>query len=251
MTEFNDNTNTNTNIITLVEAFNTKVNQAYQNHCDESGNCKLINQNMEPYLNIVYKLYDDGSVLISAGGNLYNSRSGSTGAYYIKNACRLPFKFALAGSNNITYVILTQEEIREFRNEMQEIITIAFDSGYLQSFNKEVAVQSLNERVIQAAKAHCDENGKCSLIIPDMSPNANTIYALYSDGTITSEKGGWAYGARSIFESKSKLHNIRLCNFNFGDKIASDGSSYVLLTAQECKEFRNEMSQIIKMCEQE
>ncbi len=35
------------------------------------------------------------------------------------------------------------------------------------------------------------------LVIPDESPNANTIYHVYSDGEITEQKGGIAYLQRS------------------------------------------------------
>ncbi len=261
MSEFNEtintntNTNTNTNninidVIALVQAFNTKVNQTYQSHCGESEKSKLLDPDSEPYLNIVFRLFDNGRVLVNLGGNAYNPYHSSVGANFIKNACRLPFKFAITNVNKETYVILTQEEIREFRKEMESIIKIALDSGYLKPFDKEKEVQALNQRVIHASKAHLDENGKCTLIIPDMSPNDNTIYSLYSDGTITYQKGGSAYGSRYVFESEYKFNNFRLCNFNFGDKIASDGSTYVLLTNEECIKFRNQMFDILKICEQ-
>jgi hypothetical protein len=40
-----------------------------------------------------------------------------------------------------------------------------------------------------------------SLINVKEAPNENTIYHIYSDGEITSQKGSWAYGQRSEFTS--------------------------------------------------
>ena len=37
------------------------------------------------------------------------------------------------------------------------------------------------------------------LVLPEESPNGNWITHLYSDGEITSQKGGWAYLQRSEF----------------------------------------------------
>jgi len=38
-----------------------------------------------------------------------------------------------------------------------------------------------------------------SLVKPEESPNGNWIYHIYSDGELTSQKGGWAYLSRSVF----------------------------------------------------
>lgn len=52
-----------------------------------------------------------------------------------------------------------------------------------------------------------------NLIIPEESPNGNIIYHIYSDGEITSQKGGWAYLQRSEFNvnyitCKNKYNNL-------------------------------------------
>lgn len=45
-----------------------------------------------------------------------------------------------------------------------------------------------------------------SLVIPEESPNENWIYHIYSDGTITHQKGGWAYRQRSEFTEKDPIY---------------------------------------------
>lgn len=52
-----------------------------------------------------------------------------------------------------------------------------------------------------------------NLIFPEESPNRNIIYHIYSDGEITSQKGGWAYLQRSEFNEnyitcKNKYNNL-------------------------------------------
>lgn len=51
------------------------------------------------------------------------------------------------------------------------------------------------------------------LVILKESPNGNIIYHIYSDGEITSQKGGWAYLQRSEFNvnyitCKNKYNNL-------------------------------------------
>lgn len=51
------------------------------------------------------------------------------------------------------------------------------------------------------------------LVLPEESPNGNWITHLYSDGEITSQKGGWAYLQRSEFTdsyAKFKKNYIEL-----------------------------------------
>lgn len=48
------------------------------------------------------------------------------------------------------------------------------------------------------------------LLKKDEAPNANWIYKIWEDGTITHEKGGFAYGQRSIFDEEPAV-----CNHSF------------------------------------
>jgi hypothetical protein len=97
-------------------------------------------------------------------------------------------------------------------------------------------MEQLNQEIIDAAKKYILPNGTCSLIHPDESPNVNTIYHLYNDGEITSQKGGWAYGQRSVFTSASPVGNSDLLRFTF---------RYVVLPYEECKNFRERMMSLL------
>jgi hypothetical protein len=48
-----------------------------------------------------------------------------------------------------------------------------------------------------------------SLWHPNDQPNGNIIYHLQSDGKITYQKGGWAYGARTEFVDEPALTHRR------------------------------------------
>lgn len=73
--------------------------------------------------------------------------------------------------------------------------TTTYDREYLASLNKEDKTKFIKDFVNKIAKERHD----LSLIKKDEQPNSNIIYTLYSDGSITREKGGWAYKKRSIF----------------------------------------------------
>ncbi len=93
----------------------------------------------------------------------------------------------------------------------------------------------LNNDIIEASKKYILPNNTCSLINSEESPNANIIYHLYSDGEITSQKGGWAYGQRSVFTSASRVI--------YDDEIKKYFTfHYVVLPYEECREFRERMS---------
>ena len=63
-----------------------------------------------------------------------------------------------------------------------------------------------------------------ALVIPTESPNGNIIYHLYSDGEITSQKGGWAYLRRS----------------EFTDSYGRFKKNYVELFPMKTKNYRNQ-----------
>ncbi len=52
---------------------------------------------------------------------------------------------------------------------------------------------------MESIKEVIDQSHDPSLINPDEAPNGNTIFHIYSDGEITQQKGGKAYGQRSEF----------------------------------------------------
>jgi len=104
-------------------------------------------------------------------------------------------------------------------------------------------IKSLNEEIINAHNKHY-ETSKTGLVIPTESPNGNIIYHLYSDGSITYQKGGWAYRQRSEFDNTPPLTNYKMLNFEFPKK-TNDETTYVILTYNECKNFRIRMFELI------
>jgi hypothetical protein len=104
-------------------------------------------------------------------------------------------------------------------------------------------VQQLNDEIIAAHKKHY-ENSATGLIQPKESPNGNIIYHLYSDGTITYQKGGFAYLQRSVFEDEYALKNHKKINLKLIND-APDGTTYVILTQDECNYFREKMDELI------
>jgi hypothetical protein len=103
-----------------------------------------------------------------------------------------------------------------------------------------------NQRVIDAHNAHYTNNPD-GLIdrSKNASPNGNQIYHLYSSGEITYQKGAWAYLQRSEFHCEYDISGARKLPFKFV-KDAADGTTYAILTQEECKQFREEMKKYIK-----
>lgn len=75
------------------------------------------------------------------------------------------------------------------------------------------------------------------LIIITESPNANTIYHIYSDGSITYTKGGYAYGMRSEFEEKPSITSLKDISEFF--PIKGSYLRYAIATLDHCLEIRN------------
>lgn len=92
-------------------------------------------------------------------------------------------------------------------------------------------MESLNKKIVES------HNPK--LVDPKAAPNGNIIYHLYSDGTITFQKGGDAYGQRTMFDLKPGVYKLSKL-FTF--PLKGDGEdTYAILTQKECVAFREEM----------
>ena len=87
------------------------------------------------------------------------------------------------------------------------------------------------------------ENSPLGLINPRQSPNENTIHHLHSDGVITYQKGGDAYGQRSEFVCTHRLNGHEKLNFKFVKE--AQYTSYVILTNQQCCYYRGLMAELI------
>jgi hypothetical protein len=83
------------------------------------------------------------------------------------------------------------------------------------------------------------------LVNPKESPNGNQIYHLYSTGEISFQKGGWAYLQRSECITDGKLSSYQKIDLRL-PKEAADGSTYAILTREECIKFRAQMVELIK-----
>ena len=90
----------------------------------------------------------------------------------------------------------------------------------------------------------CNNLNNPSLIHINESPNANTIYHLYSNGQITWQKGGWAYGSRSEFIYKDCIfYNSTF--FTFTNKINNDDKTYIICTFKTCEIIRTLMQRLL------
>jgi len=83
-----------------------------------------------------------------------------------------------------------------------------------------------------------------NIIDSALQPNENIIYKLYSDGTVTREKGGWAYGNRNVTDL---LYEIIRPNtfFKFPYKGEKEGDTYGILTYDDCVRVRNIINKLM------
>ncbi len=103
--------------------------------------------------------------------------------------------------------------------------------------------EALNAEIIAAHNAHY-ESSPTGLINPNEQPNGNIIHSLFTDGGITYEKGGWAFGRRGTFDKEYAIANFNCLKLKFL-KPANYGLSYVILTEEECYKFRNKMKDLV------
>ena len=105
-------------------------------------------------------------------------------------------------------------------------------------------INNFNERVISAHNAHYEQSPSGLIDTgANASPNGNQIYHFYSNGEITFQKGAWAYLKRSEFNHTYDIPGAKHLPFKFL-KEAADGTTYVILTKEECVSFAEEMKQI-------
>lgn len=107
-------------------------------------------------------------------------------------------------------------------------------------------ISLLNEQINAAHLKHY-ETSKTGLLHPEEAPNGNTMYHLYSNGKFTFQKGGDAYLRRSEFESLPYIVGYEKLGFEFVKKTRDASITYVILTSEECCEYRKKMVDMIKM----
>lgn len=118
------------------------------------------------------------------------------------------------------------------------------------TFDLNSEIIQLNYEIVAAHNKHY-ENSPTGLLKPNESPNGNTMYHLYNDGEITYQKGGWAYGQRSVFQDGLPVNNMKKLQLNFPkDMGVIGGETYAILTQKECQEFRNKMISMLRKFEE-
>jgi hypothetical protein len=123
---------------------------------------------------------------------------------------------------------------------MESINEEVYDRDYFLSLSKPNRLSFMKNLVNKnVAKLHDP-----SLIKPEEQPNGNIIYHLYSDGTITRQKGGWAYGKRSVTDIESYCVKPNTL-FTFPCKGLYEGDTYAILTMENCKEIKNLMNELL------
>ncbi len=110
-----------------------------------------------------------------------------------------------------------------------------------QEFNNKI--KQINELI----KEHHD----MSLIKPNQQPNENIIYHLYDDGEIMSQKGGWAYGDRSMFSDYYPIRGIYSIKKYFIFPLQTNNSNgvypYAVMTSENCRIVRNLMIDAVSL----
>jgi hypothetical protein len=104
-----------------IEQLNALIIAAYNNHYIISPT-GLINPKESPNGNQIYHLYSTGEISFQKGGWAYMQRSEFMTHGNIPNYKKLDLKFPKKAADDSTYVILREEECKNFRIQMVELI---------------------------------------------------------------------------------------------------------------------------------
>ena len=96
---------------------------------------------------------------------------------------------------------------------------------------------SITENKNMTVQEMIDSMHNPGLVKPNESPNENRIYHIYSDGEITNQKGGWAYGQRSEFVDQHPTGYKGKYNF----PLKSSTNSYAIVTFEDAIKIRTAM----------
>jgi hypothetical protein len=153
-------------------------------------------------------------------------------------------KMSLAEPIYVKYPIYVKEEPK-----LAEEIYVKPEEIYVKEEQKVDEEQILAQQIVdlnnEINSKHFKhyENSPLGLINPKQSPNENTIHHLHSDGVITYQKGGDAYGQRSEFVCTERLNGHQKLNFKFVKE--AEYTSYVILTNKQCSYYRGIMAELI------
>jgi len=93
---------------------------------------------------------------------------------------------------------------------------------------------------MDSLKSFIEQKHNPKLVQPEESPNGNIIYHIYSDGEITSQKGGWAYLQRSEFTSLYALQ-LKKKYYDLFPIKHSANISYAIVTEKDANTIRQMM----------
>ena len=116
----------------------------------------------------------------------------------------------------------------------------SYDTEYFSSLNRDektIFIKKLINNIVLSLNNPL-------LIKKEEQPNENIIYHLYSDGTITRQKGGWAYGNRSTIDIEYEIIKPKTF-FTFPLKGVNEGDTYAIMSLEDCQKVRNLMNALL------
>ena len=110
--------------------------------------------------------------------------------------------------------------------------------------NLEVNIDNIKNTIYNLLSRYHNPN----LVDIKQTPNENTIYHLYNDGEITTQKGSYAYGDRNERTYYDKLYNKNSIDINkfllFRNDNINNKYGYIIATKKNCIEIRNLMLEL-------
>jgi hypothetical protein len=108
-------------------------------------------------------------------------------------------------------------------------------------------IEAKKNEIIQKVNELITKYHNPSLVDLQAMPSENTIYKIYSDFEVTSEKGGWRYGSHSLFRYLTPLFNRNVYGINDFPCIVKPNFSYAIMTLEHCLEIYNLMRMYIQL----
>lgn len=116
-----------------------------------------------------------------------------------------------------------------------------YNTEYFKSLTKDEKIAYVKNFVNDLAKKFNNHD----LIKKDESPNGNIIYHIYSDGTITRQKGGWAYQKRNVTDIYNRcIIENNFFTFPYEGSVMND--TYAIIELENCCKIRKLILDIYK-----
>ena len=221
----------------LITDFNSRIKDA--NNTYESNQKDYSNKSIE----LSYRLYETGLIKKKIITDRYDIpvRENSE----LSNSLRLGFIFPVENSlNYLTYVILSEDQCIQFREEMKQIIQFADSIGYLQPIDKNSLIRAFNAKVVKVHNLYCDENGS-SLLEKKQKGKLLEIYRFWNDGEITTQEGTRSEYTHYGYGSIPGARMYTDFEFVLVRKINNHILTYIIGTREECEDLRKEMYRLV------